>query len=248
MMRPRSIRAHLATFPPRRALLLHVVARISPQVDALVVILNDYDTIPDELAAFPNVQAIIPDRDVKDAGKFWTTPAPDDIVFLIDDDLAYPTDYVAQTLSHIGTRDLSHNVFAYQGNAWIRENGRIRTDNFMFRQPHDALTGAGLVGTGTVCTLGRNLPALAEIEDAAGFVDIRFAGWLQKRNILPWILPRGPKWITSMLPKQMKADSLYETVHRAQPNLYMPELGSFMMNWPHMGQTYSDYHAPAAAL
>lgn len=239
------IRAHLATFPPRRALMLDVAARMAPQVDTLVVVLNDYETVPEELATLQNVQAILPDRDVKDAGKFWTTPAPDDIVFLIDDDLAYPADYVAQTLAQIDGCDLSANVFAYQGNAWIREDGRIRTDSFMFRQPHDTLTGAGLVGTGTVCTLGRNVPGLDVAESAAGFVDVRFAAWLHQRAVLPWILPRARKWITSMLPKEMKANSLYQTVHRAQPGLYVRELGSYMMKWPHMGQTYSDYYARA---
>lgn len=241
------IRAHLATFPPRRALMLDVVARVAPQVDALAVVLNDYDAVPPELSVFPHVEAILPGRDVKDAGKFWTTAAPDDIVFLIDDDLAYPADYVAQTLAHIESCDMAKGVFAYQGNAWLHDEGRIKTDNFMFRQPHDAITGAGLVGTGTVCTLGRHLPPLPEIEDAAGFVDVRFAAWLQARKILPWILPRTRKWITSMLPKEMKASSLYETVHRAQQGLYVRELGSYIMKWPHMGQTYSDYYAPTRA-
>lgn len=237
------IRAHLASFPPRSALMADVVARIAPQVDLLVVVLNDYDAVPRALADYTNVEAIIPDRDVKDAGKFWSTPADDDIVFLIDDDLAYPADYVAQTLARIEGCDPSGNVFAYQGNAWVRDAGRIRTDAFMFRQPYDQMSGAGLVGTGTVCTLGRHMPPLTEIESAAGFVDVRFAAWLQKLGVLPWILPRARKWITSMLPKEMKAQSLYETVHRARPDLYMRELGSITMKWPHMGQTYSDYYA-----
>ena len=81
------IRAHLATFPPRRRLLRKTCDAILPQVDHLFVVLKDYDEVPGFLAKNPKVTAIIPDRDVKDAGKFWFTPAPEDIVFTIDDDI-----------------------------------------------------------------------------------------------------------------------------------------------------------------
>ena len=242
------IRAHLASFPERHAQLADVVARMAPQVDHLTVVLNDYATVPEALTTYTNVEAVLPDRDVKDAGKFWSAPAPDDIVFLIDDDLGYPADYVHQTLEHIERCDMEASVFAYQGNAWIREDGRIRTEAYMFRQPLDQITGAGLVGTGTVCTLGRHMPDMGTMESSAGFVDVRFCAHLFERNILPWVLPRAKKWLTSILPRELKANSLYQTVHQRQPGLYLSELMGFAPKWPHMGRTYSDFHAPARAV
>lgn len=241
------IRAHLATFPERHAQLAEVLARMAPQVDHLTVVLNEYDAVPQSLSAYANVEAVIPDRDLKDAGKFWAKPAPDDIVFLIDDDLGYPPDYVSATLSHIADCDLDRNVFAYQGNAWINESGHRRVEAYMFRKPLDAITGAGLVGTGTTCVLGRHLPNLAAMEPAAGFVDVRFCAILSARKILPWVLPRPKEWLTSILPRELKANSLYRTVHQSQPGLYMPELMRFATKWPHMGQTYTDFHAPTRA-
>ena len=117
------IRAHLATFPPRRRLLRKTCDAILPQVDHLFVVLNDYDEVPGFLAKNPKVTAIIPDRDVKDAGKFWFTPAPDDIVFTIDDDIGDPTDYVTRTLAHLDTIGPEGNVGGYQANVCVGPRG-----------------------------------------------------------------------------------------------------------------------------
>lgn len=233
------IRAHLATFPPRRSLMLDVVARMAPQVDQLFVVLNEYQTIPAELGSYANVVPILPPRDLKDAGKFLPQADPNDLVFLIDDDLAYPPDYVTRTRAATEGCDLGRDVFGYQGNALIHTNGRPEFTAYMFRQALDQITGAGLLGTGTVCCLGRHLPPLNYIENAAGFVDVRFARWAFEHDLRPWVLPRAHKWLRPTLPPEMKAQSLYRTVHIAQPELYMDELRSFIGRWPHGGAPYA---------
>ena len=138
------IRAHLATFPPRRRLLRKTCEAILPQVDHLFVVLNGYEDIPGFLAKDPKVTAVIPDRDVKDAGKFWFTPAPDDIVFTIDDDIGYPSDYVARTLAHLEAIGPEGNVVGYQANVYVgpRGEGQSVWDNYLFHQPADQVLGA----------------------------------------------------------------------------------------------------------
>jgi len=59
------ITANLATYPPRREALEKVVAAISPQVDRLNVVLNEYDAVPAELQKYPNVVPLIPETDLK---------------------------------------------------------------------------------------------------------------------------------------------------------------------------------------
>ena len=104
------IRAHLATFPIRAGILMQTVATILPQVDRLCICLNEYDAIPPELADHDRIEAMIPDRDLKDAGKFAFDVAPDDFVFSIDDDILYPADYVARTLRVFDSLDPGQNV------------------------------------------------------------------------------------------------------------------------------------------
>ena len=117
------IRAHLATFPPRRRLLRKTCEAILPQVDQLFVVLNGYEDIPGFLAKDARVTAVIPDRDVKDAGKFWFTPAPDDIVLTIDDDIGDPTDYVTRTLAHLDTIGPEGSVGGNQANVCVGPRG-----------------------------------------------------------------------------------------------------------------------------
>ena len=93
--------ANLATYPPRRDGLLKVVASLSPQVDRLNVVLNEYAGTVGELAAYGNVEQILPPADLKDTGKFWPDCRGAEFVFLVDDDILYPPDYVAQTLERI---------------------------------------------------------------------------------------------------------------------------------------------------
>ena len=95
------VRAHLATFPGRAGIFRQVVNAILPQVDRLVIVFNEMDQAPADLQADPRIEAITTDRDTKDLGRFLVRPQPDDIVFLIDDDIGYPQDYVASTPARV---------------------------------------------------------------------------------------------------------------------------------------------------
>lgn len=229
------IRAHLATFPPRRRLLRRTWQAILPQVDHLFVVLNGYDDIPGFLAKDPRVTAIIPDRDVKDAGKFWFPPAPEDIVFTIDDDIGYPPDYVARTLAHLNAIGPETNVVGYQGNIYIgpREAPAKVWDSYIFHQPAEHVLGASIIGTGTLCARGSSIPPLSEIEPNAGACDIPFCHWLFRRGILPWILPREAGWLSNDLPRNLKQSSLFQTVAKKGHAAYRELLWSFVTRWPH---------------
>lgn len=237
------IRAHLATFPPRRRILRRVVDAILPQVDHLFVVLNGYDEVPGYLAKDPKVTAVIPDRDVKDAGKFWFTPAPDDIVFTIDDDIGYPADYVARTIAQAEVLGWDGNVFGYHGNVWCP--GEAGWQNLLFHQPLDRVTGLSLIGTGTLCARGDAIAPLSVIEPHAGACDYGYGQWLRQQGILPWALPRAETWLTNDLPQNLWKSSLFVTVHRTQASRHQQLLRTFAFDWPHANQKFDDYR-PAA--
>ncbi len=241
------IRAHLATFPPRRRILRRVTDAILPQVDRLFVVLNGYDSVPGFLARDPKVMAIIPDRDVKDAGKFWFPPAPEDIVFTIDDDIAYPPDYVARSLALIGPMGFDGRAYGYQGNAFApREgDGRPTWHNFLFHQPVGDVRGATILGTGTLVARGDAIPPLAEVEPLAGSVDYALGSWLHRRGIRPWVLPRAGNWLRNALPQNLRKTSLFATVHRARNPEHLAVLRSFARGAPHANIRYADFDAQA---
>ncbi|MDM7255615.1 MAG: hypothetical protein P3W90_002830 [Paracoccus sp. (in: a-proteobacteria)] len=231
------IRAHLATFPPRRRILRRAVEAIVPQVDHLFVVLNGYEKVPGYLRKDDRITAIIPDRDVKDAGKFWFAPAPDDVVFLIDDDIAYPPDYVARTLAQLRAIGAEANVVGYYGIAFGLA-GLIPWRAFLFPQALEEIRGVSLIGTGTFCGLGRNIPTLHEMEPFAGYVDHGISHWLQQRQILPWVLPRARKWLRNALPRNLRDTSLFQSVHRAALPEVLAKGRAFLTGWPHANHVF----------
>lgn len=239
------IRAHLASFPPRRRILRRVVEAILPQVDHLFIVLNEYETVPGYLARDDRITAIIPDRDVKDAGKFWFSPAPDDIVFTIDDDIGYPPDYVSRTLELIAPMGFDNGVYGYQGNALVPIKGRSNWQNYLFRQSLDSVRGLSLIGTGTLCARGDAIPPLEVIEPMAGACDIAYGAWLHKKGILPWALPREAEWLTNDLPHNLRPSSLFVTVARARHPEHLTRLRQFAPHWPHANTDFDEFCAAA---
>lgn len=236
------IRAHMATFPPRSAVLAQAVASLLPQVDRLFLCLNQYDAIPAALAQDDRITAIIPDRDLRDAGKFAFVPDDDDIVLTVDDDILYPPDYVARTLAHFDGLPPERHVLGYMGNAWMAKGklGHEGWKNFMFHKRAPHAIKVDVLGTGTTFQLGRNLPRLDQIEDAAGFVDFRHARLQGQAGRWMWSLPREEGWMASLMTDDLMPSSLFTTVNRARPRPMMEELRALLAErGPHSGQQLS---------
>lgn len=241
------IRAHLATFPPRRRIMRRAVQAILPQVDHLFVVLNGYDEVPGFLRKDPKITAVIPDRDVKDAGKFWFAPAPDDIVFCIDDDIGYPGDYVSRTLDMARPMGFDGRVYGYQGNAYGpgADDCPAIWHNFLFRQELSDVRGLSIIGTGTLCARGDAIAPLSVIEPFSGACDYAYGHWLRQNAILPWALPRPAEWLTNDLPHNLRPSSLFVTVARARHPAHLARLQEFAFDWPHANLRFDDYQQTA---
>ncbi len=240
------IRAHLATFPIRSGILMQTVQSILPQVDRLFICLNDYDHVPEELAQEPKIEAMIPDRDLKDAGKFAFVPEPDDLVFTIDDDILYPPDYVSKTLAMFKRLDPQHHVLGHLGHAWLAKTpgGPMGWQNWLFRKKMGNLRKVDLVGTGTACQLGKNFPRLDQIESAAGFVDLRHARLHAEAGRWLWMLPHPAEWMVSTMTPDLKSTSLLYTVNKAAARPLRHEVFAVIGGrTPHSGKRFRELRA-----
>ncbi|MBU3030934.1 hypothetical protein [Paracoccus marinaquae] len=232
------IRAHMATFPPRAGILMQTVATILPQVDRLCICLNQYARIPDALRDDPRIEAMIPADDLLDAGKFAFTPGDDDMVFTIDDDILYPSDYVAHTLQAFDDLDPARDVAGYLGHAWVMKpkKGRPGWRNYMIQKRVPQIFKVDVLGTGTACQLGRNLPRLKDISTAAGFVDLRHARLHGRAGRSLWVLPRGDDYLRPNLPDELAGTSLFETVNRQlRPDMMREQKLLMQERSPHSG-------------
>lgn len=209
------VRAHMATFPARAGIFRRVVEVILPQVDRLVIVFNEMDDAPADLEADPRIQAITTDRDTKDLGRFFSRPAPDDIVFLIDDDIAYPADYVARSIERASAIGWDGNLFGYAASDY-RAGGEGQR-GWRRIQPGAALPqplGVRMLGTGTAFARGDAIPTISEMAPYLGHADVGFALLNARAGRRAWALPRKGGWLADL---PQKTEGL--SARRAEPPL-----------------------------
>lgn len=206
--------ANLATYPPRRDSVIDVVRRVAPQVDQLNLVLNEYDTQIEELTNLLNVRQIIPHEDLKDVGKFFPDVSRACYVVLIDDDLLYPDDYVAQSIDSLSHINNSRAIFGYHGATYVRakfslkRSGRRKwwrglnpknigasRSTLHFRSKVDRPTIVDQLGSGTIVMPGELFPPWDFMSGSQKFVDVRLARWCFEQGIECVVLPREEDWL-----------------------------------------------------
>ena len=233
------IRAHMATYPARRETMPRAVASLAPQVERLVVVLNEYGEVPAELARFGNVEAVIPETDLKDTGKFLPEAAPEDHVFLVDDDLIYDDGYVAHTLAAAAECPIPRAVFGYHG-SWLRRGFRRKgfvRGVFNFKRSLAEDMVVDMLGTGTVYALGRDLPPLDYMRDAQRFTDVRFARWCQEQGLVRVCLRRPHRFIR----EQQVETSIWTSFTTQLPPHVFDEVKAFGRKTPGVAGSVADY-------
>lgn len=246
------ISARMATFPARENRLLESLERLAPQVDEILLCLNEYESVPAEVSKMPKVHAIIPRLDAKDTGKFMFNAEPHDHVFLVDDDIEYPSDYVSRTLdSALATGMTEKAIFGYHGTIYRRFHLKRRTINALLGRglgpyPPGALKDlypyyaalltpriVSQLGTGTVYCLGENLPSFSIMEDAQKRVDVRLASWAAGVRKPMISLPRAKGWMPSTGDDET---SIYHNFTRHLPSEMTAEIASFCYRVPGAGR------------
>lgn len=207
--------AVMATYPARDGSVGDAVASLAGQVDRVHLVLNEYVTVPAP-GRFPaNVFATIPERDLKDTGKFSIPVAPDDLCLLCDDDILYPPDYaarMAEALEAHAARD-----------AVVGVHGVIYSDFFdgapearlvhSFDRALEHGVPVNQLGTGTLACSGRQMPPFSLMESAARFVDVRFAAHCAAAGRPMICIAREAGWLRQI----ETGPSLFETFTAAWP-------------------------------
>lgn len=218
--------ANIATYPAREESALPGLRSIARQVDVLHLVLNEYQTVPASYRTLPNLEPLIPRRDLKDLGKFVFEVGPDDDVFLCDDDIIYPSDYVAWMVHLRQTCPTPGAILGVHGVTYSDYyDGRGRSGRLVhhFQRPLDRFTPVNQLGTGTVYLRGRQLPPAAYMEGSSGFVDIRFARYAFEKGDPLVCVPRQVGWLT-----EIENDStLYLTITRSLPLGPLREIQTF---------------------
>jgi hypothetical protein len=167
---------NMATIARRADRLPSVVRSILPQVDHLNVYLNDHEKVPSCLN-HPRISVFRwqDHGDRGDAGKFFRVAEVNGLYFTFDDDIIYPSDYVAA---------LEHKIDHYHRKVVVGVHGSIVRAPFIsykasrrvmhYRQSLAADTTVHLLGTGTTAFDTSCLRLTPEDFEAPNMADVWF--------------------------------------------------------------------------
>lgn len=193
-----TVHAAVASIPGRQAQLAAVVAAIAPQVDVLHVYLNGYATVPDFLQGKSAVRVARSQDwgDARDNGKFHFLGEAGSYYLTLDDDLAYPADYVRTLLLNIekyGRRAVVgvHGVLLAHPMTRFYANRTV----LGFRHGLVADRSVHLLGTGTVAFHRDTLALTYSDFGEPGMADLWLAIAAKRQGVPLRCIARGPGWL-----------------------------------------------------
>jgi glycosyltransferase involved in cell wall biosynthesis len=207
--------ASLCSIPERVDSLRQTLASLAPQVDALNIYLDRYDSIPDfVLGCHPRVEVHRSEKypGLRDNGKFLalSTQQQPCYFFTADDDIIYPPDYVAsmiRSIEYYGRRAVVgvHGVLVPEYSEGYFSGYR---KVLMFKNGLEADALVNNLGTGTVAFysgLLRNLTL--EHFPSPGMADLHLSVFCKRLGIPMIAVARPDEWLREL---PTSGTSLYE--------------------------------------
>lgn len=234
----------MASYPPRREGLHAAINSILPQLDELILYLNDYSDVPEfvQHTKIRLVRSQDAKGDLRDNGKFYDLPKQDAYIFTLDDDLIYPPDYVARLIHQIDMLGRSSIVGVHGVNF---PKGSF--DKLSQRQVHSfdkAHCGSfvDLLGTGTAAWHASVfMPKLDDFK-TAGACDLWFTAQAAQQNIPTFCVSRPAGWVN--LYKRFEENLFSEALQA--PKNYFDIYQNFVA--PSLEKSRSRYHAEQALV
>lgn len=208
--------ANMASYPARAPQLRQSLPVIAAQADRVHLVLNEYDGVPDWIAALANVVCHLPDEDLKDVGKFAVCDADADLIFLVDDDLNYPVDYIARSLERLDRFGTTGIIAGYHASRYLPVNDPTAPRPYKrvvrhFQNPQAEYLFADQIATNSAILRPSEMPPLDYMLGSQCFVDVRLAKWSFERDIPHVVLPRERFWITQIKVQQSIFKSFTDT-------------------------------------
>ena len=218
--------AQVATYPGRLANLPVMLESVAPQFDEIHVVLNEFTKRQQQkLPRLDNVHYEIPPEDLKDTGKFWRTPGQGEYVFLMDDDLTFPPDYVDKLIDFHRRLPTSCAVVGLHGVIYSDLFEGAPASRFVakFDKALDKPILVNQLGTGVLMLPGELMPPFEFMRTSQRFVDVRFARYCHENNIGLVCVPRAAGWVVDQEPEE----SIFLTYTRERQSEQLPEIIQF---------------------
>ncbi|MES3709725.1 glycosyltransferase [Pseudomonas putida] len=210
----------ICSIPERAELLRKVLASLTPQVDAVHVYLDRYDSVPDFVKNCHSQVTVYLSKDypgLRDNGKFLAFSSINNncYYFTADDDIIYPADYVTRMVRRINYYGRQavigvHGVLLpEQAEGYFSSYRKVHIFNKGLER--DALVNN--LGTGTVAFHSSLLTGL-DLSDfrTPGMADLYLSVFCKQRNIPMIALARPDNWLQEL---PSPNESLYNEFRQA---------------------------------
>jgi hypothetical protein len=192
--------ALMATFPPRLQSLKQSVASLLGQVDFVVLYLNEYESVPEFLTGNPKVVPVLGSQamgNLSACGKLYGMRfLTDCYVFTVDDDFAFPPDYVAESkrvIDAFGRKVavcIHGSVFApesdwYYSRQFVYPWRRVLTEHKLVMLP----------GSGTFAFHQSGFNPSVDLKAKDFMVDLNFAISARQQEIMILAIRRKAEWL-----------------------------------------------------
>ena len=208
--------ASLASVPTRERQLEKVVERLLPQVDRVGVFLNGYERVPDFLVDDRIAVAVSQVHgDLGDAGKFHWAEQCTGYVATCDDDMEYPTDYVAHLIDGIERYERRAAVGFHGATLHEPLVDYYRSRHlFHFSQRLASDTQVHVLGTGVAGYHASTWHLRTADFPRPDMADIYMGLAAQDRNVPLMCLRHGAHWLCEQ--SDTVGDSIYERAQRSR--------------------------------
>lgn len=230
-----AVLASVASIPSRTEWLREVVERLRPQVDRLLVYLNEYPAVPSYLAE-DDVTVVRSDAhgDRGDAGKFFAAGRHTGVHLLCDDDIAYPDDYVERLLAGLEHYDY-RAVLGFHASMLhepFTDYLRTRSITHLSRGVgHDV--GVHILGTGTAAYHSSTIRVRPRDFRTPNMADVWFALLGQEQRV-PFVqLRREAGWLQELAQVYgTKPDGMYARARGVVDGRHSPETAAVLSHQP----------------
>lgn len=199
--------AYMATFPPRKDVILKSIESLISQVDAIVVWANGYSEKEAEALTKQYDKKLYVYRqdgvDIGCAGKFAFCQSWLGYVFTVDDDFIYPNDYVEKMIEAVEAYNRKA-VVSLHGRRVITPVLNYYTDRGEFFRCTEEVSSnekVDIVGTGVMALHTDTLnPPLSgrEIFTYSNMSDILFSIEMKKRGVPMYVVKHPAKWLIAL--------------------------------------------------
>ena len=195
------ITALMVTIPQRENVVQKVVDSIYDQVDELRIVFNDFESIPDWASKKNKIVSFLNTPDKYTSNAVWLSLTSDvnGFVFVVDDDILYPPNYVSTMVDKLEM--FNRKVVVVVHGAIVKppiQDYKKSRLVFHFRKKLKKNTFVDIAGCGTLAFHTNTIrPKLNDFSTASSR-DLLFSILTHKQNVPILCLSRGSGWLVSI--------------------------------------------------